>query len=325
VSDTNPVGIGLVFGFESAKIRVPPNKKAERPPMYCITRTDKIKDRNQINAAALHNFRLKFQPNVDPTKTPENQILINTLEVDPTRISSLQEKLSAYYKGLGIKERKDNVLMMEFIATASPEFFEGKSKKEIKEWADHQVEFYKTGFGDQVKLVILHLDEKSPHLHVMIGTEQKTTKRYKNQKGEFFKETWSLNAKRYNPAFLREYHTQFANWNAKYDLKRGKSRKISDPAVTHTSPKDYHYMIENEMETINKHKSDSEKWQNFQKNLYPKIKEQITNLMDGLELLMDIVKTKDLSTDEQFCLDIIEKQMPKKTPRTASPTPLKRR
>lgn len=280
--------------------------------MYCITRIKKIKDRSKINSAALHNFRLRVQQNVIAEKTSENQILINTLNVDSTQISSLQEQLTAYYDELGVKERKDNVLMMEFIATASPSFFKGKNKEQIKEWTDHQIEFYKNLFGDQVKLAILHLDEKTPHLHVMIGTEQKTIKRYRNQKGEFFKETWSLNAKRYNPEFLKEYQTQYAEWNAKFNLRRGKIRKRKDPKVRHTTPKDYQYIIENEMEMINKAKNDSEKWQNFQKNVYPKIKSTIQDLMAGLESLMEIVETKKLNTEEQLCINGIKQQMPKK-------------
>lgn len=289
--------------------------------MYCITRTQKIKDRNQINAAALHNFRLRVQANVDAKKSPENQILINNLDVDPTQISSLQEKLTAYYNGLGVKEKKDNVLMMEFVATASPEFFEKKTQKEIKEWANHQIEFFSKKFGSQVKLAILHLDEKTPHVHIMIGTEQKTVKKYKNQKGEFFKETWSLNAKRYNPEFLRQYQTEFATWNEKYGLKRGKKRSQAEKSPIHISPKEYQKTIDEEMELIKKAKDSREAWLNFQKVTYPKIKANIENLIDSIDSLLDILKTKDLTEDEQMYLDAIAQKQPKKT----KDTPLKRR
>ncbi len=79
----------------------------------------------------------------------------------------------------------------------------------------------KQEFGENVRLAVLHLDEKTPHLHFLVSTEHKTVKRYKNQKGEFFKETYSLNAKRFNPQFLRELHTKHSEANKKFGLKRG--------------------------------------------------------------------------------------------------------
>lgn len=186
-----------------------------------ILRTAKIKSRGKITEAAEHNLRLRTQHNIDRSKSNQNLVLVNSLNVDLKKASSLQEKLSEHYNSLEIKEKKDNVLMMEFMVSASPEFFEKMEPSKIKEWAEHQVEFFKKEFGDQVKIAVLHLDEKTPHLHFMIGTELESVKRYKNQKGEFFKKSWSLNAKRYDPQFLIELHDRHAIWNKKYKLQRG--------------------------------------------------------------------------------------------------------
>jgi uncharacterized coiled-coil protein SlyX len=207
-----------------------------------ILRTRKVKSRGQITAAAEHNFRTRMQVNIDPTRTHLNQILVNTLNVDTTKASDLQQKLTAYYQSLDIKEKKDNVLMLEFMISASPEFFTGKSPAEVKQWAKEQVKFMQKEFGDQLKIAVLHLDEKTPHLHFMVGTEVKSVKKYKNQKGEFFKETWSLNAKRYNPIFLRDLHDRHAehNKNAGYDLKRG----VRGSMRTHTSLKEFYDLVD---------------------------------------------------------------------------------
>ena len=111
--------------------------------------------------------------------------------------------------------------MMEWLVTASPEFFYEKTEKEIEKWANAQVDFMRKEFGQQLKLGILHLDEKTPHIHFMVSTEQFTEKKYKNQKGEFFKKTWSLNAKRYNPDFLVKLQDRFALANKRFGLYRG--------------------------------------------------------------------------------------------------------
>ena len=79
----------------------------------------------------------------------------------------------------------------------------------------------KNEFGDNLQVAVLHLDEKTPHLHFLLSCEEKSLKRYKNQKGEFFREEYSLNAKRWGPDFLRDLHTRHAEHNEKLGLKRG--------------------------------------------------------------------------------------------------------
>lgn len=188
---------------------------------YNILRTKKIKTRTQITASAEHNLRLRSQHNIDENRSQLNMILVNNLDVDLTQASSLQEKLTDYYKKLEIKERSDNVLMLEFVVSASPDFFKGKKIREIKAWADTQVKFFEDKFGKQLQFAVLHLDEKTPHIHFQISTEFKSVKKYKNQKGEFFKENYSLNARRYDRQFLIDLHSEHAKYNEKYDLKRG--------------------------------------------------------------------------------------------------------
>lgn len=210
-----------------------------------ILRTEKVKSRQQITQAAEHNFRIRTQINIDPTRSKLNQIFVNTLNVDTAKSSDLQEKLTKHYQQLDIKEKKNNVLMMEFMVSASPEFFENKSTLQIDEWATHQVDFFKKEFGEQLKIAVLHLDEKTPHLHFMIGTEIKSVKKYKNQKGEFHKETWSLNADRYNPEYLIGLHDRHAVWNKKFGLKRGVKGSMRE----HRTLKEFYKIVDKALKT----------------------------------------------------------------------------
>ena len=162
------------------------------------------------------------------------------MDIDVTKASDLQEKLTVFYNGLGIKEGSDNVLMMEFIVSASPEFFENKTPAQVEAWAKHQVDFFQNKFQGQVKIAVLHLDEKTPHLHFMIGTELESVKKYKNQKGEFFKKSWSLNAFRYNKQFLIDLHTEHAKHNEKFGLKRG----VKGSLRNHTSLKEFYKIVD---------------------------------------------------------------------------------
>lgn len=223
---------------------------------YNIMRTGKIKDRKQITDAASHNFRTRHQPNIDKTKKAENLVIWNPLEVDTTKASDLQKKVTGYYEGLGVKERSNSVLMQEFVISASPEFFEGLSVDKVTLWAKHQLKFMQKEFGENLKIGVLHLDEKTPHLHFLLTCEEKSLKRYKNQKGEFFKEGFSLNAKRWGPDFLRDLHTRHAQHNEVLGLKRGQPR----PETRHKPLKEYYRELEaKEAEFIKATKSEQEK------------------------------------------------------------------
>ena len=204
--------------------------------MYNTMRTQKLKDRKKVSAAASHNFRIRHQGNVDASRTPDNEILLNSLGADLSRAEGLQEALSDYYRAIGAKENKNSVLAQEFVISASPEFFRAMKPSDVKKWAQEQVEFMKNEFGDNLKVAVLHLDEKTPHLHLMLSTEKKTVKAYKNQHGAYSKETVSLNANRWGPEFLKGLHDRHAKHNAHYGLKRGK--KGSE--AIHKPVKDYY-------------------------------------------------------------------------------------
>ena len=74
----------------------------------------------------------------------------------------------------------------------------------------------------------------------MIGTELESVKKYKNQKGECFKKSWSLNAKRYDKQFLIDLHTEHAKHNEKFGLKRG----VKGSMRKHTSLKEFYKIVD---------------------------------------------------------------------------------
>ena len=67
----------------------------------------------------------------------------------------------------GCKARKDSVRMVETLITASPEFFEKKSRKEIREFFSYAVEFMKSKQNPNTYIsAVVHVDEKTPHMHL---------------------------------------------------------------------------------------------------------------------------------------------------------------
>jgi hypothetical protein len=204
---------------------------------YNIIRAKKYKSKTQIERSARHNFRIGTQhKNVYSQKSHLNKLLVNTLDVDITKARAFGDAMDAFYaeKNIKIKQAADKerqqVLMLEVVATASHDFFKGMTVDQVEEWANHYIEGIKNEFGgENVKMAILHLDEKTPHVHVYVTPEEKKTVVYKNkdpktgETREYPKARWSLNAKRWNPDFMSQLQTNAHQWMSKHypKLERG--------------------------------------------------------------------------------------------------------
>jgi hypothetical protein len=115
-------------------------------------------------------------------------------------------------------------------------------------------------FGRQLKFAVLHLDEKTPHLHFLVSSEMKSEKKYRNRHGECHKTTWSLNSEKINPDYLSDLQSKFAIHNKIYGLRRGVkgSRRKNVPL------KQFYRMVDQAVATS--------------------YKEQIDELIDSVEL-----------------------------------------
>lgn len=253
---------------------------------YSITRGAKIKDRTQLASMAAHNFRLRTQSNIDVQRTPKNRLLVNKLGVDHRDAADLNAKLTAYYEKLGVKEKKDNVLMMEFIATASPEFFEGKTEAEVNVWVKAQVAFFEGEFGASLKLAIVHRDEASPHLHFAVSCEEKRLRRFKNRHGEGVKEGYALNAARWDPAFFLGLQDRYAAHNAKFGLERGKR-----------GFKAVHKDLQAEVGALRKQSKRQGELLESAKAALVKTREMFNTLIDDTLVLLDMVLDNKLPMD----------------------------
>ena len=269
---------------------------------YNIMRTGKIKDRAAITSAASHNFRIRQQGNIDATRSALNQVLWNPMAVNLKRADALQKAITGRYEQLGVKERKNSVLAQEFVVSASPEFFEGLPPESVDQWAKHQLKFMQNEFGDNLQIAVLHLDEKTPHLHFLLSCEEKSLKSYKNRYGTTEKETYSLNAKRWGPDFLRDLHTRHAKHNEILGLKRGKP---SSDAVHKPVKEYYEELAKKEQELtqgLEEHKARRdlvERAKEYMVMAKAKLDQQYTEIME----LLQVVTGKKLTPQEAEIVD----------------------
>ena len=130
---------------------------------YGIIRVQKVKA-PAVGSMQYHNDRVPGQhsnEDIDQEKSNLNKEYIEhgsyRAEVNG-RIERFRESSR--------KIRKDAVVLAEGVATASPEFFDGKSREEVMAYFDDVFEFCKSEFGEQ-NLVhfTVHMDETTPHAH----------------------------------------------------------------------------------------------------------------------------------------------------------------
>ena len=113
-------------------------------------------------------------------------------------------------RNAGCRVRKDSVTAVEVLITASPEFFEKKSNREVGEFFAYAVEFMKAKQDPETYIsAVVHVDEKTPHMHlcfVPITTDGRLSAKdivgNKKKLTRWQDEFWSYMVKKY-PDFER--------------------------------------------------------------------------------------------------------------------------
>ena len=208
--------------------------------MFAILRTKRIKDNGAVGKAVAHNLRSKYQNNVDKSRSNQNEILIDELCFQNANSENgYSDLLDDYYKKVEAKQKGNSVKAMEFVLTASPEFFKQASAKQLNEWKKEQVAFAKKEFGDNLKFAVLHMDESNPHIHLMVSVEEKKAVKYKNRYGSGEKMQTTLNARRFNREYLKNLQTRYAEHNKRFGLNRG----LRNSKATHKTLKSFYQSV----------------------------------------------------------------------------------
>lgn len=114
-----------------------------------------------------HEKRLEFdKSDIDWGKTDDNIFLVQTEQWN----REITKAIKRFETESGKKTRKDAVVLLDGLFTASPEFFEGKTTQEIKKYFEDCLDFYVKEYcqGDETRVLnaVIHLDETTPHMQV---------------------------------------------------------------------------------------------------------------------------------------------------------------
>lgn len=126
---------------------------------YAILRTKKLKSMGAMARSARHTFREQPTPNADPGATSRNKTV---------GAKGADQVLSALERSLPPKRRKDAVLAIEYLITASPEAFKrhgGRLDDLGGGYFQDALKWLQDKHGkENVISSTIHLDESTPHL-----------------------------------------------------------------------------------------------------------------------------------------------------------------
>lgn len=107
-----------------------------------------------------HAFREQETPNADPAKTPDNTHI---------GAANVAEALERFNARLPDKVRKNAVLAIEYLVTASPDDMKGKSRAEQDAYFEDALKWLRVRHGaENVVYAGIHRDETTPHMYAYV-------------------------------------------------------------------------------------------------------------------------------------------------------------
>lgn len=186
---------------------------------FAIMRAKKLNSMGTVAAALQHCYRDRETPNADQERTPDNEHRAAT---------STDQAMGRLRELLPEKRRKDAVLAVEYVMTASPEWWKKADQEQQADFFDQAHKWLADKYGaDRIITATIHRDETSPHLSAFVVPL--------TQDGR-------LSAKEFigNRSKMTADQTSFAKAVEHLGLERG----IERSRATHTSIKQHYAAIE---------------------------------------------------------------------------------
>ena len=201
-----------------------------------------------------HIERFIIPKNADPTRTHLNRKLIEYPEGVKDRSAAIQRRLEE--AGLTRKIGSNQVRAIRINVSATPEDMERIEREgRLDEWCADNLKYFADTFGkENIVAAHLHLDEKTPHMHVtlvpIVKGERKRKKREEQAKKRYRKkptDTVRLCADDImNRLKLKAYQDSYAVAMKKYGLQRG----VDGSEARHVSTQQYYRDIKRQTEEL---------------------------------------------------------------------------
>ena len=192
---------------------------------YAVLRVDrrKAKAMAAIAASSAHTMREKPTPNADPEDLAP---VVMHMADGKTPYQAARHLLAG-----AERRNRDAVLCREIVLSASPShFLPGRENMggmfepdRVKAWAAASLAWAKRQWADQLASAVLHLDEQTPHMHLLV------VPRVKSAAG-----IWKLNGKAlFDRERLRELQTSYGEAMAPLGIRRGEPGSQAEHTEVH--------------------------------------------------------------------------------------------
>ena len=198
---------------------------------YAVLRVDrrKAKAMAAIAASSGHTMRQRPTPNADPEGPAP---VVMHLADGETPYQAARHLLEG-----AERRNRDSVLCREIVLSASPSYFRpGRESMggvfepdRVRTWAKAALAWAKRQWPDQLASVVLHLDEMTPHLHILCIPRVMTAAG-----------GWKLNSKAlFDRERLRQLQTSYGDAMAPLGIRRGEPGSIA----THAEARQFYGVV----------------------------------------------------------------------------------
>lgn len=127
---------------------------------FAIMRCKKLAKMGNVAASFKHAYRERETLNADASRTPDN---------NHWAAKSTDEAMGRLRELLPEKRRKDAVLAVEYVLTASPDWWKSASQEQQAAFFDQAHKWLANKYGaDRIVTASIHRDETSPHMTAFV-------------------------------------------------------------------------------------------------------------------------------------------------------------
>ena len=142
---------------------------------YCVARMEKMKSDNLVGIGNHNQRRFSNHSNkdIDVSKSHLNYDILDKVKSYKTDIEGYINANKSSKRAV----RKDAVLVCEWIITSDSDFFESMSPADTREYFQTAIDFFSERYGSKnLMYAQVHLDERTPHMHLGIVPFDKDNK-----------------------------------------------------------------------------------------------------------------------------------------------------
>ena len=142
---------------------------------YCVARMEKMKSDNLVGIGNHNQRRFSNHSNkdIDVSKSHLNYDILDKVKSYKTDIEGYINANKSSKRAV----RKDAVLVCEWIITSDSDFFETMSPADTREYFQTAIDFFAERYGSKnLMYAQVHLDERTPHMHLGIVPFDKDNK-----------------------------------------------------------------------------------------------------------------------------------------------------